>query len=130
MLNDLPEYLAIRIEDKYKSHCYPFKNVERYKQADTVFNACELGNLYLKLDVWCSENGYNVSFWAPPYHNKLQSENYDIKDDFKDIEILNEFEYENNQKYRIIKHFDFDENSLFDFIDKFLTVLTEKKKND
>ena len=76
MLNELPEYLAIRIEDKYKNNCYPFQKIWRYKLSDTVFEAFQMENLYLKLDVWCGDYGYKAIFWNP------QNENYDIKEDF------------------------------------------------
>lgn len=124
MLNDLPEYLAIRVEDKYKNNCYPFQKIWRYKLSDTVFEAFQMENLYLKLDIWCGEYGYKAIFWNP------QNENYDIKEDFKDIDILKDLDYDNGKKYSIVKQFLlFEEELLFSFIDQLLDVLKKKITN-
>ncbi len=124
MLNELPEYLAIRIEDKYKNNCYPFQKIWRYKLSDTVFEAFQMENLYLKLDVWCGDYGYKAIFWNP------QNENYDIKEDFKDFDILRELEYDNGKKYSIVKHFSlFEEELLFSFIDQLIDILKKKITN-
>lgn len=121
MLNDLPEYLAIRIEEKYKEKCYPFSNVFRWKQRDTVFNAFEIDDLLIKLDIWCDIDGYSVHFW------ETQNPNFDISTQFKDkLEILSDFTVFNNEKNNIKKRFDiFEEDILFTFID---TLLFELKK--
>ena len=119
MLNDLPEYLAIRIEDKYKDHCYPFKEIFRYKQTDTVFDAFKIDDLYLKLDILCDINGYTVYFWC---QNKPD---YDISSEFKEkFDFLSGFEMHNDEKNNIKKHFDlFEEENLFIFIDNLLAGL-------
>ncbi len=126
MLNDLPEYLAIRIEEKYKEKCYPFKKIWRYKQRDTVFEAFEITDLYLKLDIWCDVNGYTVHFWKP------NDSDYDITTEFKEkFEILSEFNIHNNEKNNIKKYFEiFEEDKLFDFIDKLLDELRKIKENE
>lgn len=125
MLNDLPEYLAIRIEDKYKNNCYPFKKVWRHKQTDTVFEAFEIEKLYLKLDIWCGENGYKVYFWNP------QNDTYDIKIEFSNSDTLLGFEYDEDCKNKVVKSFNlFEENMLFNFIDNLLDNLTNKKNNN
>ena len=125
MLNELPEYLAIRIEEKYKNNCYPFKKIWRYKQRDTVFEGCEINDLYLKLDIWCDENGYTVHFWRPNVPD------YDISKEFKNkLDILKEFSIHNNEINNIKRHFDiFEEDKLFDFIDNLLEELKKIKEN-
>jgi hypothetical protein len=124
MLNDLPEYLAIRIEDKYKNHCSPFKSIWRNKQRDTVFEAFEKDDLYLKLDIWCDENGYTVHFWRPNVPT------YDISIEFKNkSEIFSGFNIHNNEINNIKKHFDiFEEEKLFEFIDELLIILKTIKE--
>lgn len=124
MLNDLSEYLAIRIEEKYKEHCYPFKKIWRYKQRDTVFEGFEINDLYLKLDIWCDENGYTIHFWRP------NTPDYDISAEFKNkYDFFEGFYIHNNEKNNIKKHFDiFQEEELFEFIDKLLVVLKEIKE--
>lgn len=124
MLNDLPEYLAIRIEEKYKENCYPFANIFRYKQRDTVFNAFEIGDLLIKLDVWCDVDGYTVHFW------ETEKADFDITAEFKDkIKVLSEFNIHNNEINNIKKRFDvFDEEKLFSFIDNLLIELSKIKE--
>ena len=58
-----------------------------------------------------------------------ENENYDIKEDFKDFDILRELEYDNGKKYSIVKHFSlFEEELLFSFIDQLIDIL--KKRNN
>jgi hypothetical protein len=123
MLSDLPEYLAIRLENKYKKNCYPFKSVWRHKLIDTVFEGCEFGNLYLKLDIWCNEDGYKVYFWNP------RDANFDILAEFSSFEPINIFQYSNGQKNNIYTHFGINsENELIIFIDKLILELTKRKE--
>lgn len=119
MLNDLPEYLAIRIEDKYKNHCFPFKKIWRYKQRDTVFEAFEKDDLYLKLDIWCDENGYTVHLWNP------NNPTFDMVSQFVDkYVIFSDFNIHDNLSSNIKRRFDIsEENQLFDFIDELLKIL-------
>lgn len=126
MLNDLPEYLAIRIEDKYKDRCFPFKKVWRYKQRDTVFEAFEIDDLYLKLDVWCDENGYTVHLWEP--HNP----EYDITAELTSkFDFFEGFIIHSNEKFNVKKRFNiFEEDKLFNFIDNLLYELGEIKKSN
>ncbi len=126
MLNDLPEYLAIRIEEKYKGNCFPFEKIWRHKKRDTVFEACRIGDLYLKLDIWCDMNGYTAHFWKP------NDPEYDITTEFKNkYDFLSDFYIHNNEKNNIKKSFEiFEESELFDFVDKLLLILKEIKNND
>ncbi len=122
MLNDLPEYLAIRIEDRYKEKCYPFKKVWRYQKRDTVFEAFEIDDLFFKIDIWCDIDGYIVEFWE-------SSPEYNIYAEYKDkLEILSDFKMKNNEKNIITKHFNmYEEKILLEFIDKFLLELKRIK---
>lgn len=123
MLAELPEYLAIRIENKYKNICYPFKSVWRYQKTDAVFEAFEMENLYLKMDIWCSENGYKVHFWNP------KDEDYDIKKNLTSLSSLSEFNYDNEKKNNVMKIFTFfEEDALFSFVDQ-LKVELKMLKN-
>ncbi|MFP3662970.1 hypothetical protein SB768_31515, partial [Burkholderia sp. SIMBA_043] len=49
MLNDLPAYLALRIEDKYLQKCFPFIKLWRYSNSIAVFEGFEIEKLYFKL---------------------------------------------------------------------------------
>lgn len=127
MLNDFPEYLAIRIEERYKENCYPFKKIWRYQKRDAVFEGCEINELYFKLDIWCDVNGYTVHFW------ETKNSEYNISTEYKEkLEILSDFKIHNNEMNNIKKHFNiFEEETLFEFIDKLLVELKinrEKKE--
>lgn len=123
MLNDLPEYMAIRIEDRYKDRCYPFKNVWRYQRRDTVFEEFTMENLYLKLDVWCGLDGYKIHFWNP------KDDNYDMKKQLEEhITSTSAFEYDNGKINNIIRFFNFNEEEhLFNFIDELKVELKKLK---
>jgi len=118
MLNELPEYLAIRIENKYKKNCYPFEKIWRYKLNDTVFEAFRKENIYLKLDIWCTENGYRVHFWNP--HNS----EFDMLQELKHFKSLANFIYNKDEKNNIITDFTIEsEKKLFQFIDSLIVEL-------
>lgn len=86
MMNDLPEYMAIRLEDRYKENHSPFAKVWRYKGTDMVFEGYTIGTLYFKMDIWCNEEGYYVHFWEP-------NEQCDILEYFETSKSLVGFEY-------------------------------------
>lgn len=122
MLNDLPEYLAIRIEEKYVNNCFPFAKIWRYKNRDTVFEGCKIGNYYIKIDVWCDEKGYTVHFW--------DNQGLDIIEDFKNqIEALSEFEIYGEGTSNIKKRFEgIEEDKIFSFLDEVIKELRKRKK--
>jgi hypothetical protein len=122
MLNDFPEYLAIRIEERYKENCHPFKKIWRYQKRDTVFEGCEINELYFKLDIWCDVNGYTVHF------RETKNSDYNISTEYKEkLEILSDFKIHNNEINNIKKHFNiFEEETLFEFIDKLLIELKKR----
>ncbi|GJM33176.1 MAG: hypothetical protein DHS20C18_21770 [Saprospiraceae bacterium] len=124
MLNDFPEYLAIRIEDRYKENCHPFKKIWRYQKRDAVFEAFEFDDYYIKIDVWCDENGYTVHFW--------DTNGKDVISDFKKrIAVLSDFEIYKEGTGNIKKRFHaFEEAELFKFIDEIIKELKLFKKND
>ncbi|WP_343679435.1 hypothetical protein [Chryseobacterium arthrosphaerae] len=124
MLNDLPEYLAIRIEEKYNQHCYPFKNVWRYKNTTTVFDALEFNDMYLKLDIQCDMKGYKAIFWNP------KIDDFNTKEKFQHLESLNEFIAEPDRITHIYKYYNFnEEDELFKFINNLLEELKLMKES-
>lgn len=124
MLNDLPEYLSIRIEEKYNQHCYPFKNVWRYKNTTTVFEAFEFDKLYLKLDIQCDMKGYKAIFWNPKINN------FNTKEKFQHLESLKAFVSEPDRITHIYKYYDFnEEDELFKFINHLLEELKILKES-
>lgn len=121
MLNDLPEYLAIRIEEKYRNNCVPFEKVWRYKGTDAVFEGFHFKDLYFKLDIWNDGQNHTAQFW------EAHDQDCNIKEIFKDIKILSDFEFKDGKTTSITKYFSIlDEEKLFDFIDNLLTELKNK----
>lgn len=122
MLNDLPAFLAIRIEEKFKNSYYPFAKIWRYKDRDTVFDGFKINDLYFKMDIWCNETQYDVYLWNP------NDESFDIAAYFKEIKLLSDFKVYNGLINNIVKHYDvFDDEALFDFITSLLKALSDFK---
>lgn len=123
MLNDLPTYMAIRIEEKYKYSCQPFLNVWRYKEIDTVFDKFILEDNFFKMGIWCYVDGYEVYLSAP------NDEKLDVASYFKRIDRLNDFVPYKGDISCITRRFDvLDEESLFDFISSILIEFSDLKK--
>lgn len=130
MLNDLPKYLANRIEEKYRNDCFPFVKIWRYKEVDVVFEGFEVGNNYFKMDVWCSEDNYVIYFW------ETKTEDFNMRD-FCDQKInsVSDFKVHENELNKLKKDFStLNEQELFEFIDQLLSELrvlsTDDKIND
>lgn len=114
MLNDLPGYLALRIMDKYGTACAPFSKVWLYKSEDAVFEGATIDGIYLKMDIWCSENGYNVLFWTSD--DNIEENRF--LQFTKKIHSLDNFEKSADCANRIMRHFDIrEEDKLYSLID-------------
>ena len=124
MMNDLPEYMAIRIQDMFINSCSPFSKVWRYKGNDTVFEGAVVNGVYLKLDIVCSENGYEMLFWTPNNNEQHLFENL-----IKEMRSLSDFKQKEDGG-QIEQHFKFmEEERLVDFIHELLSELSTKRKN-
>lgn len=125
MLNDLPSYLALRIQNQFGTTCFPFNKVWIYKSQDAVFENVTIDNIYLKLDIWCYEERYDVLFWCP----NQDTEETAFKNIVKQIHSLKEFNPITNEKNKLIRHFSFkEENELFLFIQQLLKELCLLKR--
>ena len=124
MLDDLPHYLASRILGKYGTKCYPFDHMWIWPQnqngKDAVFEGAIVNGIYLKIDILCDEDGYNVLFNSP----KEDVSEKDFANLVASIISLADFEVAKDAPNRIIKHFAFtDEKGLCTFIDAILPEL-------
>lgn len=123
MLNNIPCYMAYRIQNEFGQTCYPFEKIWIYKSADAVFEKAIIDGIYTKMDIWCYEDRYDVLFWCP-------DENIEEKD-FSDIvgriQSLKDFKKPNgNVKNQVVKQYGFfEESTLFDFIREFLKELSQ-----
>jgi hypothetical protein len=90
---------------------------------DAVFERAIVNGIYLKIDIMCDEDGYNVLFNSP---QKDVSEK-DFANLVAKIKSLADFEVAKDAPNRVIKHFAFtDEKGLYDFIDAVLPELASK----
>ncbi len=129
MLDELPCYLAHRIFERYSNNCAPFSKVWLYSKSDprdAVFEGAEIQGMYLKMDIWCSEEGYEVNFYIP---DDKQPDEIVFNDLRKNVKSLNGFSDVLDEKCDITKSFDFsDETGLYSFIDSLLIELSKMKK--
>ena len=125
MMNELPNYLALRIQDKFGACCHPFSKLWIYGNHDAVFEGAVIDNIYLKMDIWCYEFGYDVLFWSPEDKNTSENDfNYLINN----IKSLDGFVKKEGTKNQIIRQFRFEEEGcLFSFIKALLSELTNKE---
>lgn len=124
MLNDIPSYMALRIQDKFGGICSPFSHVWIYKSHDAVFEGLNFRNYYLKMDIWCYEHGYDVLFWAPD-----EQEEDGFEEIINSIESLKGFNKKQEVACQYIKQFEFkDEIGLYSFIESLIRELREKKE--
>lgn len=125
MLNELPEYLASRIHNRYMTNYYPFTKIWRNKNSDTVFEGFTFNgeNQNYKLDVWCNENGYDLCFW----NNNNNQQN--IKSIFTNFESLKDFQTKDgNYISDLFLHLGFyEEEKVIHIIDTLLKELSMKK---
>lgn len=128
MLNDLPIYLAHRIFVKYNNRCAPFSKVWLYtpnNPRDAVFEGAVVLGLYIKMDIWCSEDGYEVLFYSPDDRQPDETVFNEIRNK---VNSLNDFSDVLDEKCKITKNFDFkDETRLYSFIDSILIELSKMK---
>lgn len=126
MLDDLPQYLASRIQEKYSNNCGPFNKIWIWKPRDNsfkdaVFEGAIVNGIYLKIDILCNEHGYDVWFNNPPQYFVSDQEFTNL---VNSIKSLANFEVAKDAKNRLIKHFAFtDEKGLCAFIDAVLPEL-------
>jgi hypothetical protein len=123
MMNELPNYMALRIQDKFGARCHPFSKLWIYGNHDAVFEGAVVDNIYLKMDIWCYEFGYDVLFWSPEDKNASENE---FKMLINSIKSLDGFVAKEGTKNQMIKQFIFkEEDSLFSFINDLLDELSK-----
>lgn len=120
MLNELPAYLAQRIYDRFSGSCSPFEKVWIYKSWDTVFEKAIVDDIYLKMDIWCYEERYDVLFWTPTPEVDESAFNSCVAK----IHSLKQFSPKSDARNQLIRHFAFtEETALLNFIQELLTEL-------
>jgi len=126
MLNDIPTYLAQRIKNKFDGVCHPFEKIWIYESRDAVFEHAEIDGIYIKMDIYCYEERYDVVFWSPA--EDLQEETFSNL--VNRIHSLEGFEPKANVKNQIIRRFGFtEESTLYNFIQTLLKELSVMASN-
>lgn len=116
----LPAYLAQRIYDRFSGSCSPFEKVWIYKSLDTVFEKAIVDNIYLKMDIWCYEECYDVLFGTPTPEVEESAFNSCVAK----INSLKLFSPKSDARNQLIRHFAFtEETALLNFIQELLTEL-------
>lgn len=127
MLKEIPQYLAHRIFEKYNNSCTPFQKLWLYKESDVVFEGANILGQYIKMDIWCSEEGYKILFYSP---EDKQPDEAVFDEILSRVQSLKGFIRALNPKCRVTYNFDFtDEVSLIAFIDNILEELLKVKNS-
>lgn len=127
MLNEIPQFLARRIFEKYRNICAPFSKVWIYNYRDAVFEGANILGQYIKMDILCSEEGYEILFYSPEDHQPDEAAFDEI---LSKVKSLNGFRPVLDQKCRLTNNIDFtDEAGLIAFIDEILVELSKVKNS-
>lgn len=119
MLDQLPQYMASRIVDRYKDKCYPFEKVGVYQNCDAYFAEVVIDNVGYKLDICCGIDGYHTQFW----HNREEVTEEDFVSLVKNIDTLSKYEFKIG-KLIANKDFSFsEEEKIYEFVDDLLEEL-------
>lgn len=124
MLYELPGYLGTRIKDKFENRCSPFEAVYANPKG-AVFHETVIRGILVKIDVFCTVDGYDVVFWSPD-ENQNESEFIQL---VQVIGALKEYCRRANTIRQFIKHFQFtDEKGLFNSLEEIMKELNSISK--
>jgi|AntAceMinimDraft_16_1070373.scaffolds.fasta_scaffold03157_2 hypothetical protein len=128
MLNDLPKYQAIKIQEKFENNPTPFSEVKVWKEHNntTYFNILKIGNSNFAIDIICKLEKYYVQFFDRYFES---GENNPAIELMKKLEKDNQFiEIKNSGRIQRIFNFPEQENELFDFLTDFKEQLSNLVK--
>ena len=124
MLNDLPEYMAKRIVDKYNSNYEPFEKVFLFSTSSkkaAVLHEAKKNDISFSVDIYCNELGYEIVFFNR--QGNIPEEDFaNLKNSLKDA--LNGFEKRPNvnNQYELRLGFN-EEDKVHSFIKELLNKL-------
>ena len=124
LLAELPEYMAIRIYNKYLNNYKPFNKVSLKNCCGVLFEEYTFSNnKSYKFDIWCSTSGYQLVFY------RIGDFTENIKETFTCSEVLKLFTHKDNNLYIIFTNLNFnEEDRLIKIIDDLLVELKELKE--
>ena len=123
MLNDLPEYMAKRLVDKFKSNYKPFEKVFLFSTSSkkaAVLNEAIIKDIPISIDIYCNEQGYTIVFFNR--QGNIPEEKF--ADLIKSLKSLNGFEKRPNanNQYELRLGFN-EEDKVLSFVDDLLKEL-------
>lgn len=131
MLNELPTYMTQRVFKKFENNCSPFSHVwidNKYHNVVFEGDSRAVFGMYLKIHVYCSENGYYVEILL------WEDENTHIEDFHKlvaNINSLKEFELDSSDEKYYHKRIDFkEEGVLFVLLNNILSEIRDRMTTD
>ena len=126
MLNDLPEYMAKRIVDKYSSNYEPFEKVFLFStssQKAAVLHEAKVKEILISVDIYCSVQGYTIGFFNRQ-GNVPEDEFQGIKNSLDSLKDFKKRIKENNQ-YEFCLRFN-EEDKVISFVNNLLNELRSK----
>ena len=126
MLNDLPEYMAKRIVDKYSSNYEPFEKVFLFStssQKAAVLHEAKVKEILISVDIYCSVQGYTIVFFNRQ-GNIPEDEFQGIKNSLDSLKDFKKRIKENNQ-YEFCLRFN-EEDKVISFVNNLLNELRSK----
>jgi PD-(D/E)XK nuclease superfamily len=130
MISELPSYLAMRIEDKFRNNYSPFNNIKSANNS-TTFDGYKIGNNAFKLVITCkSDNNsfkYSFRFWDQDYYNNGI---INAKKIIEDLGYSDNFS-ENSDATELERRFKFpeEEQNLYGFVEEFKEKLNDLKNS-
>jgi len=126
MLNDLPEYMAKRIVDKYSSNYEAFEKVFLFStssQKAAVLHEAKVKEILISVDIYCSVQGYTIVFFNRQ-GNIPEDEFQGIKNSLDSLKDFKKRIKENNQ-YEFCLRFN-EEDKVISFVNNLLNELRSK----
>lgn len=126
ILNDLPEYMAKRIVDKYSSNYEPFEKVFLFStssQKAAVLHEAKVKEILISVDIYCSVQGYTIVFFNRQ-GNIPEDEFQGIKNSLDSLKDFKKRIKENNQ-YEFCLRFN-EEDKVISFVNNLLNELRSK----
>ena len=126
MLNDLPEYMAKRIVDKYSSNYEPFEKVFLFStssQKAAVLHEAKVKEVTISVDIYCSVQGYTIVF----FNRRGNIPEDDFKGIKNSLDSLKDFEkrVKGNNQYEFRLGFN-EEEKVISFVSNLLNELRLK----
>ena len=120
----LSDYIASRLELNFQNNYRPFAQLWRYTEHgwhDVVFENFVLRGVYIKMDIWCYEDFYDIVIWSP--EDRRTSDTLTVKAVIGGLPSLQTFTCQEDNNHITGRFGIKEEANLIDFINQFLQEL-------